>query len=204
MSDAVIISLISGTSSVCIAIITVVIKTWLDARSAAKKAAEDEGIHAEDLGEMIYIQEFVENVREEFQLDRVSICQFHNGGKFLNGRSMKKFSMTYEATALGIEKIKRKYQNVLVSEFPKMVAAMLDKDFFIIDESNSAEFPQAWREMMSNGIIQAVIVPIRGLRGDIMGFISCHSIGERNDLLGYHLRHDFSDRANQISGYLLK
>lgn len=204
MSDAVIISLISGTSSVCIAIITVVIKTWLDARSAAKKAAEDEGIHAEDLGEMIYIQEFVENVREEFQLDRVSICQFHNGGKFLNGRSMKKFSMTYEATALGIEKIKRKYQNVLVSEFPKMVAAMLDKDFFIIDESISAEFPQAWREMMSNGIVQAVIVPIRGLRGDIMGFISCHSIGEKNDLLGYHLRHDFSDRANQISGYLLK
>jgi hypothetical protein len=204
MSDAVIISLISGTSSVCIAIITVVIKTWLDARSAAKKAAEDEGIHAEDLGEMIYIQEFVENVREEFQFDRVSICQFHNGGKFLNGRSMKKFSMTYESTALGIEKIKRKYQNVMVSEFPKMVAEMLDEDFFIIDQNNAVDFPQAWREMLSNGIVQAAIVPIRGLRGDIMGFISCHSIGEKNDLLGNHLRHDFSDRANQISGYLLK
>lgn len=204
MSDAVLISIISGTTSVCIAIITVVIKTWLDARTAAKKASEDEGIHADDVGEMIYIQEFVESLRDEFQLDRVSICQFHNGGKFLNGRSMKKFSMTYEATALGIEKIKRKYQNVLVSEFPKMVAAMLDKDFYIIDQNNAAEFPQAWREMQNNGIVQAVKVPIRGLRGDIMGFITCHSIGERNDLIGNHLRHDFSDRANQISGYLLK
>jgi hypothetical protein len=204
MSESVLISIISGVTSITMAIITVVIKTWLDGRNAAKKAAEDETIHAEDLGEMIYIQEYVEKLRDEFQFDRVAICQFHNGGKFFNGRSMKKFSMTYEATALGIEKIKRNYQNVLVSEFPKMVAAILEKDFFIVDASNAADYPQMWREMIANGIVQSVKVPIRGLRGDIMGFITCHSIGDANDLVGQHLRHDFVDRANQISGYLLK
>lgn len=204
MTDQVLISVISGTTSICMAIITVVIKTWLDGKNAAKKAADDESIRSSDLGEMIYIHEFVENIREEFKFDRVGICQFHNGGKFLNGRSMKKFSMTYESTAPGIEKIKRNYQNVMVSEFPKMVAGLLDNDFFIVDHSNSTEYPQMWREMQTNGIVQSVKVPIRGLRGDIMGFITCHSVGEHNDMIGEYLRIDFVERANQISGYLLK
>jgi len=203
MSDAVLISLISGLSSVCIAIITVVVKNWLDNRAAVKKAAAEEIIHVEDLGEMVSVQEYLEQLREDYDFDRVSVCQFHNGGKFLNGRSMKKFSMTYETTALGIEKIKRIYQNILVSEFPKMITAVIEKDFFIVDERNGEEFPQTWREMQSRGIVQAIKVPIRGLRGDVMGFITCHSVGENNDLVGTHLRHEFVDHANRISGYLL-
>jgi len=203
MSDAVVISLISGCTSVIIAIITVVIKTWLDARAAAKKSAVDERMHMDEMGEMIAVQEFIEEIREEYGFDRVSICQFHNGGKFLNGRSMKKFSMTYEATSPGIEKIKRKYQNVLVSEFPKLIAALLQLDFLVVRD-DTEEYPQLRREMQANGIVQAVKVPIRGLRGDTMAFLSCHMIGEPSSLVGNHLRHEFIDKANQISGYLLK
>ena len=196
--------LITGLSSIIVALITVWLKTHLDTRRDEKKKHEDECIHQEDLGEMVYVQEYLEQLREEYDFDRVSICQFHNGGKFFNGRSMKKFTMTYESVAPGIEKVKRKYQNILVSEFPKMVSALLEKDFFIVDEHNQDDYPQMWREMQLNGIVQAVKVPIRGLRGDAVGFITCHSVGERNDLISNALRHDFVEKANQLSGYLIQ
>ena len=203
MSDAVVISLISATTSIVVAIITVVVKTLLDVRAAKKKAELEEIIHEDDLGEMVAINDFIEDMRQEYGFDRVSICQFHNGGKFLNGRSMKKFSMTYETVSPGIEKIKRRYQNVLVSEFPRLFAAMLKNDFMIITQNNT-EFPAMRREMEMNGIVQAVKVVIRGLRGEILGFITCHNIGEADSLVGDYLRHSFVDKANQISGYLIK
>lgn len=203
MSDAIIVSVISAATSIIVAIITVVFKTWMDAKSAAKKLQQEESIFADDLGEMVAVHEFIEKLRKEYKFDRVAICQFHNGGKFLNGRSMKKFSMTYETVAPGIEKIKRRYQNVLVSEFPKLFSAMLDNDFMIITP-DMEQYPSMRREMTSNGIVQAIKVPIRGLRGDMLGFLTCHVIGEESDLIGEYLHEEFVEKANQISGYLIK
>lgn len=202
MSESIIISIISAVTSIIVAIITVIVKTQVDTKIAKKKLEEEESVFADDLGEMVAVNEFIETIRSEYNFDRVSICQFHNGGKFLNGRSMKKFSMTYETVAPGIEKIKRKYQNVLVSEFPKLFSAMLQDDFLIIKPDDEA-FPSLRREMVSNGIVQSVKVPIRGLRGDMLGFLTCHVIGEENDLIGNYMRADFVEKTNQISGYLI-
>jgi len=203
MGDGLLISIISGVTSISVAIITVVVKTWLDIRSAKLKSDLEELIGEEDLGKMIAVNDFIEDMRQRYGFDRVSICQFHNGGKFLNGKSMKKFSMTYEMASPGIEKIKRKYQNVLVSEFPRLFAAMLKTDFMIITPE-STEYPDIVREMEVNGIVQSVKVVIRGLRGDILGFISCHNIGNHNKKVSSTLRDNFIDVSNQISGYLIK
>ena len=203
MGDGLLISIISGVTSISVAIITVVVKTWLDIRSAKLKSDLEELIGEEDLGKMIAVNDFIEDMRQRYGFDRVSICQFHNGGKFLNGKSMKKFSMTYEMASPGIEKIKRKYQNVMVSEFPRLFAAMLKTDFMIIT-TESTEYPDIVREMEVNGIVQSVKVVIRGLRGDILGFISCHNIGNHNKKVSSTLRDNFIDVSNQISGYLIK
>ena len=203
MGDGLLISIISGVTSISVAIITVVVKTWLDIRSAKLKSDLEELIGEEDLGKMIAVNDFIEDMRQHYGFDRVSICQFHNGGKFLNGKSMKKFSMTYEMASPGIEKIKRKYQNVMVSEFPRLFAAMLKTDFMIIT-TESTEYPDMVREMEVNGIVQSVKVVIRGLRGDILGFISCHNIGNYNKKVSNSLRDNFIDVSNQISGYLIK
>jgi len=73
----------------------------------------------------------------------------------------------------------------------------------IIEEGDNF-CPNMQREMELNGIAQAVKVPIHGLRGDIMGFITCHSIQEKNNLVGKFIKKDLVEKANQISGYLLK
>ena len=203
MSDAVTISLISGITSVVLAIITVVVKTWLDKRAEAKNNVHDEAINEAALGEMLYVQEYIDEFRNDYEFDRITVSQFHNGGKFFNGKSMKKFSVTYESCAPGISKIKREYQNLLVSEFPKMFSDLFDVDMIIVNPE-CEKYHNVARDMALQGIVQNAIVPIRGLRGDLLGFISCHNIGSADERITADLSHVFVDKANQISGYLAK
>lgn len=201
MNDPVAISLISGLSSVTIALVTVVVKNWLEKKSEAKKHMHDEAINELDLGDMLCIQNDIDVFRNDYEFDRVTISQFHNGGKFFNGKSMKKFSVTYESCAPGISKIKRDYQNLLVSEFPKMFSALFDTDMLIICPDCEV-YQNVARDMSLQGIVQNIVIPIRGLRGDLIGFISCHNIGVGDDRITNDLAYTFVDKANQLSGYL--
>jgi len=203
MSDGVLIAIISSVTSVIIAFLTVVVKTWMDNKKLQKKTETDETMKCEDVGDMMYVQEYLENLRKEYQFDRVGICQFHNGGKFFKGHSMKKFTMSYEATAPGIEKIKRNNQNIMVSEFPHLVNGLLTQDSIVLKQ-NSEGFPNTTREMINTGVILSINIPIRGLSGDLGGFIVCQNIVEHNFTIDENTIDELIDMSNQISGYLVK
>jgi len=47
----------------------------------------------------------LEEIRDKFNADRLTILQFHNGGEFYTGKSMQKLSMTYEVAASGIQRM---------------------------------------------------------------------------------------------------
>ena len=203
MSDGVLIAIISSITSVIIAFLTVVVKTWMDNKKLQKKAETEETVKCEDVGDMMYVQEYLENLRKEFQFDRVGICQFHNGGKFFKGHSMKKFTMSYEATAPGIEKVKRNIQNIMVSEFPHLVNGLLTHDSITLKQTSEG-YPNTTRDMVATGVILSIYIPIRGLTGDLGGFIVCQNITEHNINIDEDVLEDITNMANQISGYLIK
>lgn len=203
MSDGVLIAIISSITSVIIAFLTVVVKTWMDNKKLQKKAETDESMKCEDVGDMMYVQEFIEILRAEYSFDRIGVCQFHNGGKFFKGHSMKKFSMSYEATSLGIEKIKRNFQNIMVSEFPHLVNGLLTKDSIVLSQKSEG-YPNTTREMEKLGIVLSVFIPIRGLNGDLGGFMICQNIVDHHIDINETVIDEITDRANQISGYLVK
>ena len=53
---------------------------------------------------MLEVQEFLNEFREKWSVDRVGIFQFHNGGKFFHGIPMKKYSQTFESVSHGVSK----------------------------------------------------------------------------------------------------
>jgi len=206
MSDGVLITIISSVTSIIVAIITVVIKTWLDNKKAVEKVEKEECVKSTDLDNMMYVQEYIENLRDEFNFDRIGVCQFHNGGKFFKGHSMKKFSMSYESTKPGIEKIKRHTQNIMVSEYPHLFNDLIGRDSIILYQDTPG-YPNATRDMITNGIVQSVNIPIHGLSGDLAGFILLHNIGDptdKSEMVDESQIDELCRRADQISGYILK
>ena len=68
------------------------------------------------------ITDSIEEIKEEFEADRVWITQFHNGGNFYpTGKSMAKFSVIYETVNIGIGSIQSMFQNIQINLFSKSI-----------------------------------------------------------------------------------
>lgn len=199
MSAEVIQTLITSVGTICVALITVVVKTKLDYRLAQKRKKEEEAINEVDAFEMIAIQEWLDTFRTGYNFERASILQFHNGGKFFHGKSMKKFSMTYESVAPGYEKLKRVQQNILTSEYPKWVTRMLSDKCFVTNIDDVDYKDQ--RELEKLGVTQFVTVPIYSIERHLVGFIVGHNIGEKeSDVLNH--KEQMIEDAKILSGYV--
>ena len=200
METSVVTSIITALGSITVALITVVVKNWLDAKRTKAEKEREEVIDEAGVEEMVLVQDWLNEFRKKYEFDRVGIFQFHNGGKFFQGKSMKKFSMTYESVAPGYEKIKRAQQNVLASEYPQWISTMLKKKCFanLVSEID----PQSRAELEALGIQQFVTVPIHCLKGALIGFIVGYNIGEIDDAIKNKFVPLVED-SKFVSGYIL-
>ncbi len=73
------------------------------------------------------VHEHLTELRTKIHSDRSLLLQFHNGGEFLDGTSMKKFSLTHESCVVGTSETGNSRQNVLTSIFIEMLD-LLAKD----------------------------------------------------------------------------
>jgi hypothetical protein len=199
MEPGVIQTLISTLGSIAVAIITVAIKGRIDQRQAKLSKEKEEVIEEKDLEEMVILQDWLDNLRVKYQFDRVSIFQFHNGGKFFQGKSMKKFSMSYESVAPGYEKIKRTQQNVLTTEYPHWISQMLKKKCFALltEEMESKDR----RDLESLGVKQFTTASIFCLKGHLIGFLVGYNIGEIDEDINNKFVPLVED-CKFVSGYL--
>ena len=77
----------------------------------------------------------IENIKEEFNADRVWITQFHNGGNFYpTGKSMAKFSIMYETVHTGVQSVQSNFHNIPVNLFSKSINQLLSNDVIEIPD----------------------------------------------------------------------
>lgn len=77
----------------------------------------------------------IENIKEEFNADRVWITQFHNGGNFYpTGKSMAKFSIMYETVHPGVASVQTNFHNIPVNLFSKSINQLLINDVIEIPD----------------------------------------------------------------------
>lgn len=116
------------------------------------------------------IHETLSNLRNRSGADRVKIGQFHNGGKFLDGSPMKKFSITHESCEIGTPYSGNNLQNVHVTMFWDMVEEMrTDTPKIHWTTIMKAGYFRSYNH--SNGVIAYAILPI--MREDLLvGFIT--------------------------------
>jgi len=77
------------------------------------------------------IHELLTELRLNSKAMRVSILQFHNGEYFMDGISMRKFSITHESSHKGYISQSLKFKNVLCSLFVPLLHKVLDNKSII-------------------------------------------------------------------------
>ena len=89
----------------------------------------------ENIVNVSLISNELEEMREEFNGDRVWITQFHNGGNFYpTGKSIQKDSVFYEVTKIGISSVAHTFNNIPCSLYPKTFEHMMEGNAIYIND----------------------------------------------------------------------
>ena len=130
MSTPVIVAFITGVLG---PILVLYIKSVLD-----KKNPNDMVRDTLRVSELVTTK--IEQIKDEFDSDRVWITQFHNGGSFYpTGKSMAKFSIIYESVAPGATSIQSNFHNIPVNLFSKSINQLLENDLIEVPDYKNEE-----------------------------------------------------------------
>ena len=142
------------------------------------------------------------NLQIKYNLDRLWIGQFHNGGNFYPGnKSMKKISMTFESTAPGVAADIMKMQNLPVS-FLSPTLQKLNNGETGLNIDVYTEEDYALRSFWENrGVTSVYLFPIRCLESDFIGIFGVDFV-KRDGFLGDEIYEKLKNEALLLSGYV--
>ena len=160
----------------------------------------------ESIKDSTLITDELEEMREEFQSDRVWISQFHNGGNFYpTGKSIQKFSIFYEVTRTGVSSVAHTFNNIPCSLYPKAFDHMLNgeqKGIFIPDYKDPKVATYGLKEAaQSVGTKSSFLVPLFTLDEKYIGTIGIDYVTKKKKLTKDQWEH-YQIKAGRIAGYL--
>lgn len=120
------------------------------------------------------MHEVLTELRLVCECSRSLIFQFHNGGNFSDGSSMKRFSVTHESVAPGIQSMILEAQDVLLTRYIELIRVLETKPNKIIRVDSLPE--SSFRAGLEiNNVIYFSVSPLKCVDGLIpLGFVCCH------------------------------
>ena len=172
----------------------VIIKRSLKAKCKVREAIVDTTI----------INNELDQIRDEFEGDRVWISQFHNGGNFYpTGKSIQKFSIFYEVMSNGVSSVAHTFSNIPCSLYPKTFEVLMDgKGIFINDYKDPSIATYGLKQAAEAvGTKSSFMIPLFTLDDKFMGTIGLDYVGKKRKLTKDEWEH-FQIKAGRIAGYL--
>lgn len=122
------------------------------------------------------INEVLNELRNVLSAERAQIGQFHNGGDYLDGTPVKRFSVSYESFRSGSQPMAPNMQGVLLSLFWDVVPVLRDNKAV---GRLVADQPEGYfRSLLENGTVYAfAALPLR----------KWHAKARKSQIIGYVL-----------------
>ena len=118
------------------------------------------------------IHEHLNRLRYESDACRVKLLQYHNGGSFSNGKSMKKLSMTHESCHPGMVPTFKGNTDMILSLFVDLLEATHENNPNLINTGVMRDsFFKSY--LQSNHVLMFSTLPIRDVKGDHIGCLIC-------------------------------
>ncbi|NDB82300.1 MAG: hypothetical protein EB127_06110, partial [Alphaproteobacteria bacterium] len=120
------------------------------------------------------VHESLTELRVLVRCSRGLIFQFHNGGKFADGTSIKRFSITHESCSNGITSMMLESQDVLLTRYMELVDLLDKKSNHIIAVSSLPHC--SFRSILEiNNVVYFCLSPLKCQDSlTPMGFVCCH------------------------------
>jgi hypothetical protein len=158
-------------------IISIIRKNKVSLKWDAKK--ETSQLHAHSR-----VHETLTELRVTVRASRALIFQYHNGGKFSDGTSMKRFSVTHESCANGVIGMMLESQDVLLTRYIELIGVIDEQANQIIRVSTLPEC--TLRSILEiNNVVYFSVGAVKCVDSlTPMGFVCCHwcDVGELDEL----------------------
>ena len=156
------------------------LKTWTAKRKDGKSRDDELG---EDSTTLLSngknhqeINEVLNELRNVLSAERAQIGQFHNGGDYLDGSPVKRFSVSYESFRSGSRPMAAQMQGVLISLFWDLVPIL--KDNKAVGRQVAEQHEGYFRSVLENGTVYAfAALPLR----------KWHAKARKSQIIGYVL-----------------
>lgn len=130
------------------------------------------------------VHENLTELRVLVRASRSLIFQFHNGGKFADGTSIRRFSVTHESCCQGVSSMMLESQDVLLTRYMELVD-LLDKKSNQIISVLSLPHCSLRSTLEINNVVYFCLSPLKCQDSlTPMGFVCCHwcDVGELDKL----------------------
>jgi hypothetical protein len=120
------------------------------------------------------VHESLTELRVMVRAGRALIFQYHNGGKFADGTSIKRFSVTHESCSTGIMSMMMESQDVLLTRYMELISLIDEKPNKIIAVSSLPDC--SFRSILEiNNVVYFSVGSLKCEDGlTPMGFVCCH------------------------------
>lgn len=120
------------------------------------------------------VHETLTELRILVRSSRTLVFQFHNGGKFADGSSIKRFSVTHESCGMGVQSMLLESQDVLVTRYKELIDCLENQENQIIKVSDLPQCSFRYGMEINNVLFFSVsrLHCEDGLTP--MGFVCCH------------------------------
>jgi len=168
-----------------------------------KKKSSDMVVDTLDVSE--HITNALEHLKDEFEIDRVWITQFHNGGHFYpTGKSMAKFSIIYEVVSTGVPSIQNQFQSIPVNLFYKSINQLLQNDIIEINDFKDEEICTYNLRVLAEvyGAKSLYLFAIKSIDNKFIGSMGVEYVKKKNKLDMESINH-LQNHASIIGGVLM-
>jgi len=152
-----------------------------------------------------HITNALEHLKDEFEVDRVWITQFHNGGHFYpTGKSMAKFSIIYEVVSTNIPSIQNQFQGIPVNLFYKSINQLLHNNIIEISDFKDEEICTYNLRALAEvyGAKSLYLFAIKSIDNKFIGSLGVEFVKKKNKLDMESINH-LQNHAATIGGVLM-
>lgn len=120
------------------------------------------------------VSDKLEEIKDDYNADRVYILQFHNGGYYYpTGKSIQKFSMMYEVVSDQKYSGQQSFQNIPVNLFSKSLKELVHEDVIAITDYKDETVATYGLKYLAqeNGIASTYLLSIKNFDGRFIGVL---------------------------------